>query len=189
MALLSRCRRPALAAALAVVSAVALVREAGAQAPVPADEYRLKAAIIYSLTKFVEWPSTAFANPASPFTVCVLGTDPFGPALDEAMRGRTVAGRTVATRRMMTVEPGCHVVFVAASESRRLAAVLEQLRGQHTLSIGEDTHFLDGGGMVALTLQGDRVRFAIRHDVAERAHLRVSARLLVLAGAKNGGAP
>ena len=36
----------------------------------------------------------------SPRTVCVVGTDPFGPALDRALGGKSLAGRPLVVRRL-----------------------------------------------------------------------------------------
>ncbi len=159
--------------------------------PARADEYRLKAAIIYNLAKFVEWPASAFTESASPLVVCVLGSDPFGPALENAMRGHLVAGHTIATRRVMTVESGCHVLFVSESETKRLPVILDQLRNRSVLSIGEHDGFLDQGGIVSLTTDGERIRFAVNGSAAEQARLKVSARVLALAALHRspGGTP
>jgi hypothetical protein len=177
-------RRAAIVLAIAT-SVAGLGAETQAPPPRLADEYRLKAAIIYSLAKFVEWPAAAFADPSSPLTVCVLGADPFGPALEAAMAGRSVTGRGVVTRRIANLEAGCHVLFVSDSETKRLPVILDQLRGQSVLSIGEDHTFLDLGGIVGLSRRGDRVIFSISGDAAEQAHLKVSARVLALSVASN----
>src|SRR5215218_229657 len=71
------------------------------------DEYRVKAAMLFNIAKFIDWPPAAFSGPPAPLNVCVLGVDPFGGTLDEALKGR-VGGRAIATRRIADVEPGCH---------------------------------------------------------------------------------
>ena len=59
---------------------------------------------MYNIARFVEWPAVAFADGPSPVVVCVVGVDPFGVALDDALQGRTVKGRPVAIRRR-TIRP------------------------------------------------------------------------------------
>src|ERR1019366_7169794 len=44
-------------------------------------EYELKAAMLYNLTRFVEWPPSAFPDPQAPILPCILGRDPFGSSL------------------------------------------------------------------------------------------------------------
>ena len=50
------------------------------------DEYRLKAAFLFNLAKLVEWPAPSF-QPGEPLSICVLGKNPFGSALKEAVPG------------------------------------------------------------------------------------------------------
>lgn len=145
------------------------------------DEYRVKAAILYSLAKFVSWPSDAFPEPTTPFVMCVLGPDPFGPVLDEVLRGHLVSGRAVVARRVTETSVGCHVLFVGESNPKRLAEVVDRLRNSSVLTVGESAAFTENGGMVGLATAGDRVRFEINADAVERARLRVSAQVLALA--------
>lgn len=169
-------------------AAAALVTLAGAglgantTGPGPlVDEYRVKAAILYHLAKFVDWPADAFASPATPMAVCVLGADPFGAVLDESIGGRQVAGRPVLVRRIAEPEGGCHVLFISTSERRRLALIVERLGTAGVLTVSEEDGFTRLGGIVELITEGERVRFHINTAAAERARLRVSARLLALA--------
>ena len=58
----------------------------------PRSEYEIKAAYLFSFGRFVDWPPRP-GRDQSPFTICVLGTDPFGPALDTTLAGATIRGR------------------------------------------------------------------------------------------------
>ncbi len=155
--------------------------------PARADEYRVKAAILYNLVKFVNWPEDAFADEAAPLFVCVIGSDPFGPALDAALLGRQVGGRPIVARRVVEVTPGCHVLFVATSERKRIPVIADQLRGMSVLTVSEDDTFIDQGGMIALSTEGERVLFAINSAATARARLNVSARLLAMASVLRTG--
>jgi hypothetical protein len=153
------------------------------------DEYRVKAAILYNIARFVEWPSGAFAGEGAPVVVCVLGADPFGGVLEDTLRGRTVAGRPVTIRHVPDVVVGCHVVFIAYSEQKRVADILDRLGSAHVLSISDVERFTDRGGSVGLTTEGDRVRFHINTSAVERARLIVSARVMALASSIQRGGP
>jgi hypothetical protein len=155
------------------------------------DEYRVKAAILYNLSRFVEWPVDAFPDSAAPLVICVLGTDPFGSALDDAVRGHRAGDRAIVAKRIRDVTPGCHVLFIANSERRRLPTLIEQLRVRRALTVGEAEDFTKQGGMVGLTTKGEQVRFAINLPAAVAAQLKVSARLMALASGprQSGDAP
>src|SRR5207244_10853841 len=54
----------------------------------PVDEYQVKAAFLFNFAKFVEWPPQAFPSASAPFSICVLGQNPFGRSLQEAVEGK-----------------------------------------------------------------------------------------------------
>src|ERR1700733_3776946 len=89
-----------------------------AQANAP-GEYELKAAFLFNFAKFVDWPKISFANPRSPFAICVLGNDPFGHFLDDALLNKTIADRSVEIKRLTDKSEArrCQTVFVSSSES------------------------------------------------------------------------
>src|ERR1700683_5116293 len=68
----------------------------------PKDESEVKAAFLFNLAKFVEWPPQTFKSPSDPMSICVLGPNPFGRSLDEAVAGKSIDGRRFVVR------PGSH---------------------------------------------------------------------------------
>ena len=146
-------------------------------------EYQLKAAYLYNFAKFVDWPADAFASPQSPFLICILGTDPFGNVIDEALRGKTIEDHPVVVERAKESSDArhCQMVFVSSSEKKRIREILGTLRGSHVLIVGESESFAESGGMIQLVLEENRVRFAINTGAAESAGLHISSKLLALA--------
>src|SRR5689334_3654094 len=58
--------------------AICLCREhdvRGADVPPVAQEYDLKAAFLFNLTKFVRWPATKFEQPDSPLVIGIRGDE------------------------------------------------------------------------------------------------------------------
>jgi hypothetical protein len=166
-----------------LLAAVALSVALGAE-PLRAqrlDEYRVKAAVLYNLTKFVDWPTEAFPDPGAPIVVCVLGINPFGPTLNDTLRGHLVGKHPVTVKPVPEVSTGCHVLYVGSSEARQLPAILDRLRNRSVLTIGESAGFVEQGGMIGLITDADRVRFDINVGAAEQAKLKISARVLSLA--------
>ena len=175
-----------LACALSVVIGAAGVSlgtlPRAAVAAEPAREYLIKAAFVYNFAKFTEWPAAALPDDSA-VRICVLGEDPFGPAL-QTIDGKSIKGRALVVQRIAAAEdaPGCHVVFVSASEQERLAGILQALGGQPILTIADIPDFTRAGGIITLkTNKQQQVRFEINVAVAKRAGLRLSARLLNLA--------
>jgi YfiR/HmsC-like len=149
----------------------------------PLSEYQLKAAFLFNLAKFIDWPSGSFASPESPFTICILGADPFGRAMDDVLQGKTVGERTVAVERSKDLAGArhCQMIFVSSSEKPRVREILDGLKGTNALVVGETEGFAEAGGAVQFALEENHVRFLINTDAADRAGLKVSSKLLSLA--------
>jgi hypothetical protein len=149
----------------------------------PPGEYQLKAAFLFNFAKFIDWPTTSFSSPQSPFSICILGTDPFGHAMDDVLRDKSVDNRPVAITRLKSIAQAkqCHMVVVSQSETAHLADVIQQLRGGGVLLVGESDGFAAAGGMIQFTREDNHVRFLINPDAADRAGLKVSSKLLSLA--------
>ncbi len=151
------------------------------------NEYEVKAAMLYKFAGFVEWP----ASPAgAPLCIGVLGHDPFGPALEQAIQGKSIDGRPFIVRRFKTgQETGtCQIVFVSSSEKKVLRGILDRLRREPVLTVGDTPGFCEDGGIINLELADNRVHFQINPGAAELARLVVSSKLLSLAGIVHGGA-
>jgi hypothetical protein len=167
--------RPAIAwlMALSLLCAAAAAR--------PASEYQVKAAFLLNFTRFVEWPETAFADANAPFTVCILGEDPFGSVLDRLVEGQSAGGRKLEVRRLQQPPPAktCQVLFVSREE-KDAAGIVSGL-GPGILTVGESDGFLRAGGMIGFVVEGHKVRFDINHRAAAKASLTLSAKLLGVA--------
>jgi hypothetical protein len=155
-----------------------------------ANEYQVKAAFLYNFARFIEWPSGTFANSTSALTVCVLGKDPFGKVLDDAIVGKRIAEHPAILARGKRVQdlPECQIIFVSASDSAQLPEILRALQGRKALVVGETENFASSGGAIQFVLDASRVRFAINTAAADRAGLKVSSKLLALATIVHDGA-
>jgi hypothetical protein len=147
------------------------------------EEYQVKAAFLYNFVKFVEWPPQTFKNATDRIAICILGQDPFGGALDDAVKGKTFEGRTFVVPRISDVREasGCQILFVSASETKRARAVLVELKASGILTVGETEGFTTEGGVINFKLEEGRVRLRVNVEAAERAKLRISSKLLSLA--------
>jgi len=149
-----------------------------------AEEYDVKAAFLYNFAKFVDWPPSTFKTPDDGLAVCVLGENPFGDTLSQMLNGKTVQERALALKRLANAREvaACQVLFVSASESARLPAVLEQVGEHPILTIGDMPGFIDRGGMIGFSTDRERhIRFSINLKPADKAGLKISSQLLKLA--------
>lgn len=145
-------------------------------------EYAVKGAFLYKFGAFVSWPDTAFASDESPLNLCVVGPDPFGGALDEAVSGQKIADRDVQVLRLHPGDPetDCHILYIGAVGPDEAATVLEAVAGSPVLT-ATDNRDPDAAGIVNFVIHDNRVRFQIDHQRAVRNGLTISSRLLALA--------
>jgi len=153
-----------------------------AQSPAAA-EYRAKANYLAKFASFVEWPEGALPPGGALFLLCVLGEYPFGVTLAELTRGTTVHERRIETRWISKEQDlqVCQVLFVSHSEEKRYSKVLEAVNGKTVLTVGETPEFLAAGGIVTFSMQQSTLQFEVNLDEANKAHLKISSRLLALA--------
>lgn len=173
------------AAALLLAGAVCLAAmqapDARAEERVPTEQ-QVKLAYLFNFAKFVEWPAGAFADPAAPIVLGVLGSDPFGSDLD-ALTRRTISARKVLVRRVRGIDEAraCHVLFISASEQGRAAEVLRSLKGSGALLVSDMDRFAELGGMIGFVTGNRTVGFEINIDAVARAGITVHSRLLKMA--------
>jgi hypothetical protein len=145
-------------------------------------EYLIKAAFLYNFLRFVEWPAEVLPEGTGTITVCLVGEDPFGEAL-ESIKGKTVKNKDLVIRRVQALQSlgACQLLFVSSSEKNRLPEIIGAVKGRAVLTVGELEGFTQRGGIVRFLIESNNVRFEINPDVAERMGLKISSRLLNLA--------
>jgi hypothetical protein len=161
-----------------------------------AEEYQVKAAFLFHFAQLVDWPDGALDTHDRVLNLCVLDDDPHHQEFSSTLNGKPIGDRVFQVR-VLDQRPdfrGCNILFLSRGETRRQGAILKSVRGLPILTVGEADEFLSDGGMIRFHLEGDRIRFDIDVAASQSVHLRISARLLLLAssvmrsGAASGGA-
>lgn len=147
------------------------------------SEFQIKAAYIYNFGKFVKWPAVAPANQSGAFTICVLDGDPFGVTLGSTLAGETVGGKPVVVRRIGKAQDAsvCHILFISSAQGKDLKGILSALDEDAVLTVSDMADFSKRGGMIQFVLEGDRIRFEINLEGAEKSHLVFPSELLKVA--------
>jgi len=146
-------------------------------------EYQVKAAYLYNFARFIAWPARAAAGANNPFAICVLGQDPFGPALNATLAGATINGKSAVARNIPdpAEATNCQILFICASEGDRLKQILATVKDASVLTVSDLPEFSRSGGMVQFTTVGSHVRFEVNLAPAERVGLVLSSDLLKVA--------
>lgn len=150
---------------------------AGAQEN-PLDEYSVKAALLFNIAKYTDWPPQRFSGVDAPIVIGVLGDDPFGTTLDRIVAGRSIHGRSIEIRRASGIAPleGAHLIFVSASQPQapQDCAALERA-GILTVA---DTPFTAGFAAVSISVDGDKVAFTVDLERSRGIGANISSQLL-----------
>ncbi len=145
------------------------------------DPSQVKAAFVYNFMKFVSWPPETLPPEASRLTLCVLGNDALGDAL-ESLSGKTASGKVLSVKRIRRREEAseCEILYLGRSESKRMKEILQNVKSG-VLTIGDMRNFAASGGMINFVIDNNRVSFEINPDAAAKAGVRISSQLLRLA--------
>jgi hypothetical protein len=155
-------------------------------APVPgfaqvSREYQLKAVFLWRLAQFTVWPGDAFENADSPIVICAVGENPFGDALDAAVRDETAHGRRLAVEHYRSIDQirTCHILFVTGAGPRQAKEITRALAGRSVLTVADDDGLLNTyDGMIHFVTEQNKIRLRINLKHVAAARLVLDPRLL-----------
>lgn len=153
-------------------------------------EYQVKAVFLYNFIKFVEWPGAQALAQTHAANICVIGEDPFGPALNVFKQASTAQLALNVTRNISDAAiPRCHILFISKSEEGRVSQILSAVRGYPVLTVSEISGFADAGGIVEMAnteksiglFSKNKINLRINVKLATAAGMRIDAQLLEIA--------
>ncbi|MNT29459.1 hypothetical protein D3C72_1651980 [compost metagenome] len=189
VSVLAPLRRPLYWIALVALLSVCGAGLCRAQSDQPNDESQVKAAYLYRLAGYVEWPDGALGDMDAPFTIGVLGADPIAEELAQIVSGRKIHARAIAVRRLKADDglDGIAILFVGKAETARLKPLLGSLQSHAVLAVTEDEGGFALGSIINFLLVDRRVRFEVSLEPAEKRGLRLSSRMLAVAQKVHSG--
>ena len=148
-------------------------------APLASPEYALKAAFIYNFAIFTTWPEKNDKT----ITLCILGHDPFGPALD-SLEGKEIGMSKLSIRRLSGGEATrtCQIVFVSESEVDSYLDRIGNLReASGVLTISDKEGSARQGVIIELTSEGKKISFEFNREAARLNNVQISSKVLRIA--------
>jgi hypothetical protein len=133
-----------------------------------------------AIRHFLEWSPQIFAAPNAPFVIGILGEDPFGARMAEAVRGEQIDQHPLVVRRFRSAgEIGdCQILYIDRSESAQLLQILHSLDHHSTLTVSDLDQSSERGVMIQFTTENNRIRLRINTESARAAGLTISSKLL-----------
>lgn len=171
-----------------LVAAMCLLASSAPLCAQKPTEYDVKAAYLFNFGKFLRMADEPVVSRRTSFDICVLGRNDFGGTLERLTANEQNNGlpeRTVNVASAAEAK-GCAILFLSSSEADRVDGDLADLAGAPVLTVSDMPRFLEHGGMIALEMQGNHVRFSVGLDAVNRAGLTLSSELLKVASRVTG---
>jgi hypothetical protein len=145
-------------------------------------EYELKAEFLERFTRFIDWPDTPQSE-KRPFMIGIVGTDPFGPHLEDLARRRTIKDRRIVVRYLDREDDllSCDVLFVAGSEQKAIGEIVRRTSGRPILTVGDTSGYAEAGILINFIVEDNHIHFEINEQAARRSGLEIRAKLFKLA--------
>jgi len=156
-------------------------------------EDQIKAAFIYSFSKFVVWPEKKFPDEKAPIVLGMVGHDYYNmfEMLNWAANKKGfIQGRPLKVVRMeyrsskkngredfLEQLRNCHLVYMGNLSKKKQLDIFEIVENHCVLTIGNN-EFTSFGGMVALVRRGDHIAFSISIPTVEKECMVISPKVL-----------
>ena len=114
------------------------------------NESTAKIQFLHYVAQYAVWPKEVLAPGDKQFVIGVLGENPFGEALEDYFKSRTVKGRQFVVKIYKEVEDvrNCQILFISASEKGKLGSILKKLEDTSILTISDTEGFVQKDGMI-----------------------------------------
>ncbi|MBF0547270.1 MAG: YfiR family protein [Candidatus Riflebacteria bacterium] len=147
-----------------------------------ADEYVMKMAYLFKLTYFVDWSAVSGYAASGSFVMGVTVPNSFNGTLADVPVGAAFCPRGIHVIEVHSIADleRCNLIYFDPKSSIQ-DELLQTANRTGVLTVGDGTGFLDKGGMIAFTLENNRLRFSINLVKAQGAGIKIKSQLLSLA--------
>jgi hypothetical protein len=146
------------------------------------EEYDVKTALTLNLAALTEWPEKTFPKPDSPINLCVIGNnivqEAFSRISDKKVGNRELIVSDMTRSRRFD---RCHILFHGTQDRIRLSQIHDATAGKAILTIDDIEQLITFKSIVNLKKGGDKMELYINLNLAGRAGLKISSRVLKLA--------
>ena len=148
-------------------------------------EYKVKAAYVYKILKFVSWPEDHNDSELQ-VVVCLLGNGNLVNILDPEHglphHESNIEIKTIDADHLQT---GCAVAVIGTSESWHLKKILDSVNRMNVLTISDIPEFPRRGGIIGFRIESGKVRLEINNGQAKKSGIQLSSKLLEVASVIN----
>lgn len=145
-----------------------------------AQEYDLKAAYIFNITKFIYWDSTI---PGNEFIIGIIDSSPILEPLEKIAKTKKVMDKKISIRQCSKLEEidNCTILFIPKNTSFSLKEILEITKSKKILTISEHEGYGKKGTAINFVMINDNLKFEVNIKTLETLGLKASSQFLKLA--------
>lgn len=146
-------------------------------------EGKLKAACLYYITKFVEFPSEKINE--GKINLCVLGDDAANAYLLNTFKDKEIKGNKInlifSERSIMVNLKSCNLVYMGTLTDEQEEEVLNGTKEKPILTISSVEDITSRNGIVHIYKENNKLRIKINAKKADSLSLKISSELLQIA--------
>ena len=141
---------------------------------------KFQAGYIYQFTKFIEWPAS---YKSGDFVIGILGNADVSSSLQELASTKKVVDQAIKVQDYTSVGDigKCNILFIAASQSGDLDAILKKIGAASTMIVGEKPGLAQNGASINFLEKDGKLVFEINQSSFDKHGLSVNSQLLNLA--------
>ena len=145
-----------------------------------AQEYDLKAAYIYNITKFIYWDSYI---PGPEFIIGIIDSSPILEPLEKIAKTKTVMNKKIIIKQFTKLEEidNCTILFIPKNTAVSLKEILAITKSKKILTISEKEGYGKKGSAINFVTIDDKLKFEVNTKTLENSGLKASAQFLKLA--------
>ena len=146
----------------------------------------VKAAYLYRITSYVQWPGTRPAD--APFTIDVLGDPAIAADLAQLLAQHTVQGHPARMRVITRISDlgDAQMLYIGPAFRGSVRAAIAAVGDRPVLIVTDEDQGLADGSTINFVEDGQHVRFEVSLTAASRAKLNISSQLLSVAARVEG---
>jgi len=150
------------------------------------NENQIKAIYLFKFATHIEWPSSAFSQPDTPFTIGIVGSEPIATELlllstNQKLANRPIIVKTIKHKISNDELNEFEILFISKENSSELETFIERIQSKPVLIVTETAEALKAGSIVNFIPIDEHLRFEISLINAERNQLKIGSRLLSVA--------
>ncbi len=144
-------------------------------------ELTIKAAYLFRLSLFVDWPVEKLdPSGSSQIRFCINSDEQTTDRIKSLLAGKTINQHSIEVMPMELDLTTCHLLYIP-DDTEAEVAKLQTILNDPVLTVVESEKLFRQGGMILLFNKNNSIHFAINNMSASRAGIKLRAQLLNLA--------